>query len=105
MRLLDYLIYRLRPFGLVEQRPATPEPPPDLELTAKPWIAPNETLVNTTETEVGNDIPNIMNPQNFTIITSFADLAKLNAKFHGNDSINTNELSDTIGMLLNQMEQ
>ena len=42
MHLLDNLIYRIRPVGQVEKRPATPEPPPDLELTATPWFAPNE---------------------------------------------------------------
>ncbi|KAK4014938.1 glycoprotein-N-acetylgalactosamine 3-beta-galactosyltransferase 1 [Daphnia magna] len=39
MYLLEYLIYRLRPFGLEpEDRPATPDPSPDLDLTATPWF-------------------------------------------------------------------
>ncbi len=49
MYLFDYLIYQLRPFGVADQRPATPEPPPDVELTATPWTGPNETSsLNTT---------------------------------------------------------
>ena len=63
MRLLDYLIYRLRPFGLVEQRPATPEPPPDLELTATPWFVPNETVT------LNASISNTTNVINFTSTT------------------------------------
>ena len=43
MRLLDFFFYKIRPYGIVDNRPATPEPPPDLELTATPWFAPNET--------------------------------------------------------------
>lgn len=49
MYLFDYLIYQLQPFGVADQRPATPEPPPDVELTATPWTGPNETSsLNTT---------------------------------------------------------
>ncbi len=43
MHLLDFFLYKIRPYGIVDHRPATPEPPPDLELTATPWFAPNET--------------------------------------------------------------
>lgn len=44
MRILDYLIYHLRPFGnQIERRPVLPEAPPDLNLTAIPWFAPNVT--------------------------------------------------------------
>jgi hypothetical protein len=43
MHLLDFFFYKIRPYGIVDHRPATPEPPPDLELTATPWLAPNET--------------------------------------------------------------
>lgn len=46
MRLLDFFFYKIRPYGIVDHRPATPEPPPDLELTATPWYAPNETTNN-----------------------------------------------------------
>lgn len=48
MYLLDLFLYQIRPFGMVEQRPATPEPPPDLELTASPWFVPNETTIAST---------------------------------------------------------
>ncbi|XP_046454474.1 glycoprotein-N-acetylgalactosamine 3-beta-galactosyltransferase 1-like [Daphnia pulex] len=45
MFLLEYLIYRLRPFGLgAEDRPATAEPPPDLDLTAMPWFVTEKQL-------------------------------------------------------------
>ena len=43
MHLLDFFFYKIRPYGIVDHRPAIPEPPPDLELTATPWLAPNET--------------------------------------------------------------
>jgi hypothetical protein len=46
MHLLDFFFYKIRPYGIVDHRPATPEPPPDLELTATPWYAPNETTNN-----------------------------------------------------------
>jgi hypothetical protein len=46
MRLLDFFFYKIRPYGIVDHQPATPEPPPDLELTATPWFAPNETTNN-----------------------------------------------------------
>ena len=70
MHLLDYLIYQLRPFGLPDLRPVTPEPPPDLELTASPWFAPNENFtsskLNTNETNANlttylNNDTNILN--------------------------------------------
>ncbi|XP_046454590.1 glycoprotein-N-acetylgalactosamine 3-beta-galactosyltransferase 1-like isoform X2 [Daphnia pulex] len=42
MRILDYLIYQLRPFGIpADGRPAMPDPPPDSNLTATPWFASN----------------------------------------------------------------
>ncbi|XP_046455013.1 glycoprotein-N-acetylgalactosamine 3-beta-galactosyltransferase 1-like [Daphnia pulex] len=41
MHIFDYLIYQLRPYGMpADQRPSTPEPPPDFNLTASPWFAP-----------------------------------------------------------------
>lgn len=44
MYVFDYLIYQLKPFGLeTDRRPATPEPPPDLDLLATPWYAAEET--------------------------------------------------------------
>jgi hypothetical protein len=43
MRMLDFFFYHIRPFGIHDQRPATPGPPPDLNLTATPWFAPKET--------------------------------------------------------------
>ena len=43
MRMLDFFFYQIRPFGIDDRRPGTPEPPPDLNLTATPWFAPNET--------------------------------------------------------------
>ena len=43
MHLLDFFFYKIRPYGIVDHRPATPGPPPDLELTADPWFAPTET--------------------------------------------------------------
>jgi hypothetical protein len=43
MRLLDFFLYQIRPYGIDDQRPNTPEPPPDLDLTASPWFAPNVT--------------------------------------------------------------
>jgi glycoprotein-N-acetylgalactosamine 3-beta-galactosyltransferase len=63
MRMLDFFLYQIRPFGIDDRRPATPEPPPDLNLTASPWYAPkestaatttNNTLVNTTITPSPN---------------------------------------------------
>jgi hypothetical protein len=42
MRILEYLIYQLRPFGIpADGRPAMPDPPPDSNLTATPWFASN----------------------------------------------------------------
>ncbi len=41
--MLDLFFYQIRPFGIDDQRPATPEPPPDSSLTATPWFAPKET--------------------------------------------------------------
>lgn len=49
MRLLDLFLYQIRPYGIeADQRPTTPEPPPDLNLVATPWFIPNETTVTTT---------------------------------------------------------
>lgn len=40
MYLFEYFIYQLKPYGFEsENRPITPEPPPDLALNATPWIA------------------------------------------------------------------
>lgn len=38
----DYLIYQLKPYGAneAENRQSIPEPPPDLNLTATPWVLP-----------------------------------------------------------------
>lgn len=45
MYLLEYLIYRLRPFGLdTEDRPAIPDPSPDFNLTASPWFVTEKPL-------------------------------------------------------------
>lgn len=49
MYLMEYLLYQLRPYGTeAESRPATPEPPPDLNLTATPWSFPDEDTNDTT---------------------------------------------------------
>ncbi|XP_046456804.1 glycoprotein-N-acetylgalactosamine 3-beta-galactosyltransferase 1-like [Daphnia pulex] len=40
MRMLDLFFYQIRPYGVVDQRPAVPEPPPDVELKATRWFAP-----------------------------------------------------------------
>ena len=42
MHLIDFLVYHVRPYGLDETRPATPEPPPDVFLNATPWVLPPE---------------------------------------------------------------
>ena len=45
MYLLEYLIYKLRPYGLEpEDRSATAEPPPDLDLTETPWFITEKPL-------------------------------------------------------------
>ena len=38
----DYLIYQLKPYGAneAENRQSIPDPPPDLNLTATPWVLP-----------------------------------------------------------------
>lgn len=54
MRLLDFFLYQIRPYGIDDQRPSTPEPPPDLDLTASPWFAPN---VTTTVSPQGSSHP------------------------------------------------
>ncbi len=60
MYLLEYLIYQLRPFGMEqEDRPLTPEPPPDLELTAMPWFV-TEQQQEGNSTDGGNT--NIQSP-------------------------------------------
>jgi glycoprotein-N-acetylgalactosamine 3-beta-galactosyltransferase len=40
MRMLDLFFYQIRPYGVLDQRPAVPEPPPDVELKATRWFAP-----------------------------------------------------------------
>ncbi|EFX84206.1 hypothetical protein DAPPUDRAFT_315134 [Daphnia pulex] len=51
MRILDYLIYQLRPFGIpADGRPAMPDPPPDSNLTATPWFASNNETTATDPT-------------------------------------------------------
>ena len=52
MRLLDLFLYQIRPFGIVDQRPSTPEPPPDLDLKESPWFAPNVTTTISPDTTV-----------------------------------------------------
>jgi hypothetical protein len=64
MHIFDYLIYQLRPYGMpADQRPATPEPPPDLNLTALPWFAPPDeiiTIPSTSTTEKNSVLPPTM---------------------------------------------
>ncbi len=50
MYLLEMFLYQIRPFGMVDRRSATPEPPPDFDLTASPWYAPNLTTAVATST-------------------------------------------------------
>ncbi|KAI9559034.1 hypothetical protein GHT06_015823 [Daphnia sinensis] len=40
MYILDLFLYQIRPYGLLNNRPAIPEPPPDVNLTAPRWFAP-----------------------------------------------------------------
>lgn len=61
MYLLDMFLYQIRPFGIVEKRPATPEPPPDLELTASPWFAPTVTAITPTPTPIPSTSPTTPN--------------------------------------------
>ncbi|KAI9559032.1 hypothetical protein GHT06_015821 [Daphnia sinensis] len=42
MYMLDLFFYQIRPYGLVDNRPAIPEPPPDVNLTAPRWYAPKK---------------------------------------------------------------
>ncbi len=68
MYIFDYLIYQLRPYGMpVDQRPATPEPPPDLNLTASPWFAPPDEV---TEQQIVDVSTNTI-PLNFVHLTLF----------------------------------
>ncbi|XP_046455009.1 glycoprotein-N-acetylgalactosamine 3-beta-galactosyltransferase 1-like [Daphnia pulex] len=64
MHIFDYLIYQLRPYGMpADQRPATPEPPPDFNLTALPWFAPPDeiiTIPSTSTTEKNSVLPPTM---------------------------------------------
>ena len=64
MRMLDFFFYQIRPFGIGDQRPATPEPPPDFNLTETPWFVPKET----TAAETRNN--NTVAAANTTIIPS-----------------------------------
>lgn len=53
MYLLDYLIYQLKPFGLQsDNRPVTPEPPPDVDLTATPWFVTDQQEGNATAGQI-----------------------------------------------------
>ena len=55
MNLLELLIYQIRPYGLKgDLRPFTPEPPPDYDLTATPWIIPENTTTTATPTTTTN---------------------------------------------------
>jgi hypothetical protein len=38
--MLDLFFYQIRPYGVIDQRPPVPEPPPDVELKAPLWFAP-----------------------------------------------------------------
>lgn len=41
MFLMDFFIYQIRPFALPpDLRDPTPKPPPDVMLTATPWVVP-----------------------------------------------------------------
>ena len=67
MRVLYYLIYKLRPFGKeIEQRPSTPEPPPDLDLTATPWSVPNKAITSTPSTTQIIDLTSAQNLESST---------------------------------------
>lgn len=79
MYVYDYFLYQLRPFGMkADQRPSTPEPPPDLNLTAFPWFAPREetttttlSTTNTTLTDINvSNVTNVPSVSNFTEATS-----------------------------------
>lgn len=78
MYIFDYLLYQLRPFGMrADQRPPTPEPPPDLDLTAFPWFAPKDetttttlSSINVTSTNVSvTNVTDVVNVTNFTVAT------------------------------------
>ena len=53
VRTVPYLfLYQIRPFGIADQRPSTPEPPPDLDLKESPWFAPNVTTTISPDTTI-----------------------------------------------------
>ncbi|XP_032783415.2 glycoprotein-N-acetylgalactosamine 3-beta-galactosyltransferase 1 [Daphnia magna] len=52
MYILDLFFYQIRPFGLVDNRPAIPEPPPDVNLTAPRWFAPPKPTTPTPPTTI-----------------------------------------------------
>lgn len=72
MRMLDLFFYHIRPFGIDDQRPATPGPPPDLNLTATPWFAPNETITagKTTNQTLSNTTAAVANSANVTVVVN-----------------------------------
>ncbi len=116
MYLLDFFIYQLRPFGLADQRPATPEPPPDVELTAIPWFVPKKTSKNYTAnmniinrelpiqienatSSVPLDITNPINLSNTSTQGNVTILSKNNAT-EENKTSNTSLTSTTLQRLL-----
>ncbi|XP_046656575.1 glycoprotein-N-acetylgalactosamine 3-beta-galactosyltransferase 1-like isoform X2 [Daphnia pulicaria] len=72
MRMLDFFFYHIRPFGIDDQRPATPGPPPDLNLTATPWFAPKETTAagKTTNQTLSNTSTAVIASANVNNITT-----------------------------------
>ena len=92
MYILDYLIYELRPFGInqVDRRPVTPEAPPDLDLTATPWFAPNNN-VTSNETTTGKFILQILH---FHLnLIHFSNIASSISMEYDDDSQQTDETS------------
>jgi hypothetical protein len=82
MYIYDYLIYQLRPYGIpADQRPAIPEPPPDLNLTALPWFAPPDeiiTIPSTSTTEKSSEPPTSTNTTLLAQQNASTSLTQLN---------------------------
>lgn len=71
--MLDFFFYHIRPFGIDDQRSATPGPPPDLNLTATPWFAPKETITaagKTTNQTLSNTSTAVIASANVNNITT-----------------------------------
>ena len=80
MHIFDYLIYQLRPYGMpADQRPATPEPPPDLNLTALPWFASSDE-VTTQQTISSDTIPLHFMHLTFFDLLNIKNIADLSPK-------------------------